>query len=181
MTRTQALEHAISVLKDDKDSREAVSMLYEIKNEIMIKRWTASSIRDAVEQFIIDNGRLPKASEFGKNGIPTGTAVKNIYSKTVSEWLYENYPEKKSPVRKYTEDFIHDYFEIEPKSQYEFNKNRKSGTKAWQTVAKCYNLTSWNALLKKLELPKFRNAKKRISHKYRVHINHDIEFSAQEK
>lgn len=182
LTRSQALEQAIIILKSQKDDySEITELLSEIKEEIAIKRWTDKSIHDAVEQFIADNGRIPKATDFRKSGMPPHTVIKNKYKKTLSEWLKENYPDKQSNLKKYTEDFINDYMKIKPKSQYEFNKKRNTGTKTWQTIAGYYRLTSWTALIKNLDLPKYNKEKTRLNFEGNVHVYHDIETFVQHK
>ena len=85
------------------------------------------SIRDTVEQFIIDNDRVPTAAEELK--------------------------------LKHTENFKKDYERIKPKSKEEFNKNRSKGTLGWQSIAKCYDCTSWHKLINTLDLPIFLDRK----------------------
>lgn len=157
MTRKQVLQRAIDFLSKYPEYAEDIRILKEISDELPLIHWTDSSIRDAVEQFILDNGRIPTASDFRKKGMPPHPVIKQKYRITLSEWLGQNYPNvKPTPLQlkeTYTKDFIEDYNRIKPKSQKEFTQNKRPQTKGWQTVAQYYQVNSWRGLLKTLNLP----------------------------
>ena len=181
MTRKQAIYQAIQALSKEKGHEEAISSLRDIYEELPLIHWTDKSIRDTVEQFIIDNGRNPTASDFRKKGMPPHPVIKQKYKITLGEWLAQNYPthaprfeELKS---KYTEDFVNEYIRIKPTSEGDFDKRRNRNTKTWITVAKYNNTTTWRGLLNALSLPIYT---KPISPPRRtvikVHITTDIDL-----
>ena len=159
MTRKQALHKAIKILSNSKENTEIIQLLQDIYDELPLIHWSDKSIRDTVEQFIIDNGRNPTATDFKRRGMPPHPVIKQKYKITLGEWLELNYPTKKLSYEKrkeqYTKDFLENYYRIKPKTSEEFNNKRKEGTKSWQTVAVHYNIKSWRALLKTFNLPIF--------------------------
>ena len=159
MTRKQALQHAITLLSKQPEYAEAIRILKEISDELPLIHWSDSSIRDTVEQFILDNGRVPTVSDFRKKGMPPHPVIKQKYRITLGEWLEQNYPNvKPTPLElkeTFTKDFIEDYNRIKPKSQKEFTQNKRPQTKGWQTVAQYYQVKSWRELLKTLNLPMY--------------------------
>ena len=71
MTRKQALQRAIEALSTNPEYAEDIRILQEIKDELPLIHWSDSSIRDTVEQFILDNNRVPTVTDFKKKGLPT--------------------------------------------------------------------------------------------------------------
>ena len=159
MTRKQALNKAIQVLSKEKEFTEVVGLLRDIYDELPLIHWSDKSIRDTVDQFIVDNGRVPTASDFRRKGMPPHPVIKQKYKITLGEWLEQNYPVHKASrdelKEKYTKEFLEDYERIKPKTQEEFNRVRSKGTKSWQTVAAYHGVKSWRALLGVLRLPKY--------------------------
>lgn len=181
MTRKQALNKAIQELSKKKGFTEIVGLLQDIHDELPLIHWSDKSIRDTVEQFIVDNGRVPTATDFKKKGMPPHPVIKQKYKITLGEWLEQNYPIPKPTFEelkeKYTKQFIDDYYRIKPRSQEQFNQNRTKGTVGWITVAKYYEATSWRKLIKELGLPLyFELAKDRVKPKIKVNIYTDYDF-----
>ncbi len=181
MTRKQALHKAIEVLSHSDEYVEEIQILTEISAELPLMHWSDSSIRDTIEQFILDNGRVPTTTDFNKKGMPSHPVIKQKYKITLSEWLDKNYPTMKLNREelkvKYTEIFISDYMKIKPKSQEQFNKNRSPDTRGWQTVAQYYGVKSWRNLLKTLNLPLyFDMCRDHIPVKMNVNIISDYDF-----
>ncbi len=164
MTRKQALNQAIRALSALEGQEETISLLQDIYEEIPLTHWSDKSIRDTVEQFIVDNGRIPTASDFRKKGMPPHPVFSQKYKMTLSEWLQKNYPtpqpDKKELKDKYTQEFIDEYLRIRPKSADDFNKQRNPKTKTWNTVANYHNVKSWCSLIKTLALPAYSNISK---------------------
>ena len=83
---------------------------------------------------------------------------------SLGQWLQENYPTPKPSFEalkeQYTQAFLEDYARIKPKSQYEFNENKRPETRGWQTVAAYHNTRSWRSLLKILGLPLYFDMKR---------------------
>ena len=177
MTRKQAITKAIQAVSKSglEESNDIIGLLQDIYDELPINHWTDKSIRDSVEQFIIDNGRNPTATDFKKRGMPPHPVIKQKYKVTLSEWLENNYPTQNLNFdelkNEYTNAFVEDYLRIKPKSSDEFNRKKSADTKCWQTVAKYYDVKAWLPLIKALGLPHFSadNCKKP------VHINVNIE------
>ena len=92
MTRKQALQRAIEHLSRFPEYTEEVRLLEEIRRELPLIHWSDRSIHDTVEQFILDNGRPPTASDFKKAGMPPHTVIQSKYKMPLSRWLDENYP-----------------------------------------------------------------------------------------
>ena len=181
MTSKQALARAIAMMMKKGSCAEEVRLLQEISNELPRIHWSDSSIRETVEQFILDNGRTPTASDFKKAGMPPHTVIQNKYKMTLSEWLEQNYPVYRPSYEElkeeYTAAFIEDYFRIKPQSQYEFNKHKRPETRGWQTVATYHHTKSWRKLLKALNLPLyFDMARDHQPVHFRVNIQVDYDF-----
>ena len=181
MTRKQALQRAITELAKSPEYAEDIRILQEISDELPLIHWSDSSIRDTVEQFILDNGRVPTASDFKKKGMPPHPVIKQKYKITLGEWLEKHYPVRKPTYEelkeKYTQMFIEDYYRIKPKSQEEFNRGKRPETRGWQTVANYHHTKSWRNLLKKLDLPLyFDMARDHVPVKITVNFHVDYDF-----
>ena len=181
MTRKQALHRAIESLSQFPEYTEEVRLLEEISRELPLIHWSDRSIRDTVEQFILDNGRPPTASDFKKAGMPPHTVVQNKYKMPLSQWLNENYPTPKPSAEElkveYTQAFLEDYHRIKPRSQYEFNQHKRPETRGWQTVAAYHNTRSWRNLLKKLDLPLYFDMKRdHVPANLKVIVHNDYDF-----
>ena len=178
MTRKEALSKAIKALSEDEGYDEVTTILEDIYEELPLIHWTDKSIRDTVEQFIVDNGRNPSTTDFRKKSMPPHPVIKQKYNVTLSEWLEKNYPNYiptfEELKRNYTSDFIKEYMQIKPTSGDDFNKRRSKHTKSWQTVAKYHNTSSWIELLDKLSLEKYsRVAKFKHKQSFDVTIDND--------
>ena len=181
MTRKQALQRAIEHLSRFPEYTEEVRLLEEIRRELPLIHWSDRSIHDTVEQFILDNGRPPTASDFKKAGMPPHTVIQNKYKMPLSQWLNENYPTPKPSAEElkeeYTQAFLEDYHRIKPRSQYEFNQHKRPETRGWQTVAAYHNTRSWRKLLKKLDLPLYFDLKRdHVPANLKVIIHNDYDF-----
>ncbi len=183
MTRKQALQEAIAVLSADKGNEAVILKLQEIGAEMPLNRWTENAIHDTVQQFIVDNGRPPTATDFKTRDMPPHPVVKLRFKKTLGEWLEENYPTPKPSFeelkQRHTEAFLKDYYRIKPRSQEQFNKNKSPDTRGWQTVATYYGVKSWRNLLKTLDLPLYfdmRRDHKPVNIKVNIHVDLDFDL-----
>lgn len=181
MTRKQALHRAIENLSQFPEFAEEVRLLQEISQELPLIHWSDRSIRDTVEQFILDNGRPPTATDFKKAGMPPHSVIQNKYKMPLSQWLNENYPTPKPSAEElkeeYTRAFLEDYHRIKPRSQYEFNQYKRPETRGWQTVAAYHNTRSWRNLLKKLDLPLYFDMKRdHVPANLKVIVHNDYDF-----
>ena len=180
MTRKQAIAKAIQAVSDCglEDANDIIELLQDIYDELPINHWTDKSIKDSVEQFIIDNGRNPTATDFKKRGMPPHPVIKQKYKITLSEWLENNYPTQilnfDELKNEYTKAFVEDYIRIKPKSSDEFNRKKSADTRCWQTVAKYYDVKAWLSLLSVLDLPHFAENTCRNPVSFSVNIDSNL-------
>ena len=99
MTRKQALQKAISALSTMDGYDETIALLQDIYDELPLIHWSDKSIHDTVKQFIIDNGRMPTATDFKRKGMPPHPVIKQKYKITLGEWLEKFYPTPKPPMK----------------------------------------------------------------------------------
>ena len=180
MTRKQALAMAEQVLSG-RGQNEAAAILHKLSGELPFYSWSEDAIQDAVEQFILDHGRVPTATDFKKRGLPPHTVIKKRFGITLQEWLNRDYPVVKPSEEekrtKATEAFVRDYSRIQPRSADEFNARRTPGTHCWYTVAVYNHTRSWRKLLAKLELPIYNNiAVPRVKPDLKVSVISDTDF-----
>ncbi len=177
MTRKQAIMRVCEALDGMEKYKEATAILKDMSEELPLIHWSDKSIRDAVEQFIIDNGRVPTASDFRKKGMPPHTVIRQKYGITLAEWLFLNYPTDKASKseerKKNTYDFIKEYNRLKPVSQDDFNKRRSVHIKSWQTIASYHFLTSWQSLLKELCLERYTKIHDNKL-KVQIHIDNNL-------
>ena len=161
MTRKQAITLAIQALTEAGQNEEAIAVLRVLSEELPLVHWSDAAIRDAVDQFILDQARVPTATDFKKRGLPPHTVIKNRYGATLQDWLQENYPvvkpSQEEQRRALTKEFKKEYLRIRPKSADEYNDNRTPGSPCWYTVAVHNQTKRWRELLKKLNLPIYNN------------------------
>ena len=180
MTRKQALEAAVRLLAETGRNEEA-AVLHTIMEELPLNRWTDGAIRDTVEQFILDCGRVPTVSDFKKRGLPPHTVIRQKYGITLRSWLDLNYPDrlntKEESHTEATKAFVRDYLRLMPKSAEEYNERRPQGSPCWYTVAAYNDVRCWRSLLEKLELPVFSDApgsKNKDVFRVNIHLNEEL-------
>ncbi len=158
MTRKQTLELAIRSLAGNE---EAVQVLHTMIDELPLNRWSEAAIRDSVEQFILDHGRVPNTRDFKKRDLPPHTVIKQRFGVNLKEWLEQNYPTVRPPLdeiqAKATEDFIREYLRIRPVSAEDYNARRAHPSRGWFSIAKYNHTRRWRILLEKLDLPVYNN------------------------
>lgn len=160
MTRKQALALAIHAL-NEAGQTEAVGILHTLSRELPFFSWSEEAIFDAVEQFILDHGRVPTPTDFKKRGLPPHTVIKRRFGVTLQEWLDQNYPTEKTPLDELhaqaTQDFIREYLRIQPVSAEDYNARRTHPSRGWYSIAKYNHTRRWRILLEKLNLPIYNN------------------------
>lgn len=181
MTRKQAIYQAIQALSALDGQEETISLLKDIYDELPLIHWSDKSIRDTVEQFIVDNGKVPTVSDFRKKGMPPHPVIKQKYKITLSEWLQENYPapkpNKNEIYKNRTQEFIDEYIRLKPTSSDDFNKRKDPKIKTWASIANYNGVKTWCALLEVLSLPSYS----RITHTkhrktFEISITTDCDF-----
>lgn len=181
MTRKQAISKAIKALQQAGENTEAIRVLEELSGELPIIHWSDTALRDTVDQFIADTGRMPAATDFKRPGMPPYRVFMCNYGLTPTEWLQANYPEHypshQEMVDRYTKAFIEDYLRLQPKSADDFNERRSDKSRGWRCVARYHHLGTWTNLIKHLGLPKYSDAKsERVSSKVTVVVHNDYNF-----
>ena len=180
MLRKQALQLAIELLSDRQD---ITALLQDILDEMPGIHWTDKKIRDTVDQFVLEKGKMPVPSDFCQGGMPSKTVFQQKYNIPLSQWLEENYPRTKPSreqiIAENTKRFIEEYNRIKPTSSNEFNEKRAPGILTWNSIAHGHKLTSWYALLKLLDLPLYLapHVPKPSSLKLVVKIHSDYDFT----
>ncbi len=182
MTRKQAISIAVQALAEHGQNQEAISVLLTMQEELPLNRWTDAAIRDSIEQFVLDHGRIPNGSDFKRRGLPPHPVIQNRYGVNLHEWLHKTYPQLgtllEEAQKAATERFVADYLRIRPKSAAKYDKARGGNCCCWYTIARYHHVTTWRALLEKLELPVYSEvavAKKKMEYYVRFEANLDHE------
>ncbi len=183
MTRKDALINAIAIISENIDDnceiKETVRILKELCESLPLVHWTEETIFDSVNQFVKENGRYPLCYEFDTNTkLPSDSVIKRMFKMKTSEWLKKFYPdyfesnsfEKRK--ERYTQLFIEEYNRIRPKTQAEYDRQRKKDAPSYENMLKYYGLTSRLELLRVLNLPLY-SSKPSITN-VRVHIDCDF-------
>lgn len=181
MTRKQAITKAIAALKQEGVNEEAIRVLEELSSELPIIHWSDTALRDTVDQFIADTGRIPTATDFKRPGMPPYRVFMCNYGLTPTEWLQANYPEhypsQQEMMDRYTKAFIADYLRLKPKSADDFNERRSDKSRGWRSVARYHHLGTWTSLIKHLNLPRYSDSHQgRVPSKVKVVVHNDYDF-----
>ena len=159
MTRKEALALAIRALAESEggENEEAARVLRGLREELPLTRWTEAAIYDAVEQFILEHGRVPTVTDFKRRGLPPHTVIRQRYGIPLRAWLDLNWPprevSREEVHKRATEAFQREYLRLRPGSAEAYNRGRAPGLPCWYTVAKYNGVRSWRALLEELALP----------------------------
>jgi hypothetical protein len=148
MTRKQALHKALEVLTDE----TAKAKVMEILDDMPFTGWSERTIFDTIDQFIIDNGRIPTTTDFKKKGLPPHPVIKLRFGINLKAFLQQYYPMNKlcdskiyygRTKEEWKEGFIFDYINNKPRSAEEHNSTRTAGTPSWQTIAGMHGVVKW--------------------------------------
>lgn len=145
MTRKQALHKALEVLSDS----EVINRINEIIDELPLTGWSEKTIFDTIDQFVIDHGRNPTATDFIPKGMPPHPVIKLRFGMTLGEFLARHYPQPEKRSREeYKEMFISEYARIKPRGACDFNNTRAANIPTWGTFAKMFDMNKWFEWLK---------------------------------
>ena len=181
MTRKQALRKALEALTD----KETKEKIIEILDEMPFTGWSERTIFDTIDQFVIDNGRVPTATDFKKKGLPPHPVIKLRFGIDLREFLDKYYPLHKlcdskvyytKPKEEWQEIFISDYIQNKPVSAEEFNKVRQPDTPSWATVAGMFGIGKWLDWLDFCGLERYSKTYCHPHHtvKFNITKHHDI-------
>lgn len=141
MTRKQALFMALEAITDEK----VKEVIQDMINDFPWHEWTETAIFDAVDQFVLENGRPPTPTDFKYNDmLPQGATVQYRMGITLSEFLKKYYPKKTDSHIYYNKTkeewlliFKETYQKLNPKSANEYNKLRPKDTPTWLILPIC--------------------------------------------
>jgi len=160
MTRKQALYRALQVLEEP----EAISKINEIFDDMPFTGWSENTIFDTIDQFILDNGRVPIATDFRKKGLPPHPVIKLRFGITLREFLDKYYPveklcKSKDYYNKTKEEwqaiFIKTYLEHKPHSAEKYNAVKPKDIPGWATTAKMFDIKTWVNWMKFCKLEQY--------------------------
>lgn len=161
MTRKQAIRTVLAHLDSLPETSDALCKakikLQEMLNGIPGKIWDDTTIREAIDRFIRENGRPPTVKELDSvEYLPPHPSIYQFYKVTAGKWLDENYPNpEKRPWRyryadyteaKYLQTFAENYNRTLPRSGLEYNRTRDKKTPSWEYIAKQLSVTGFAQL-----------------------------------
>lgn len=173
MTRKQALHKALERITDE----TVIAKMNEIIDDMPFTWWSERTIFDAIDQFILDNGRTPKTRDFVKKCLPPHTVIKLRFGLTLKEFLNKYYPENKLCDSKIYSNknreewqavFVEEYCKNKPTSGEEYNKNRAYGRPSWATVARLFNIVKWSEWLDFCAIPPHSKVHQQVATKKTV-------------
>lgn len=165
MTRKQALHKALESINDN----EVRSKIEEILEDMPFTGWSERTIFDTIDQFILDNKRIPTTTDFKFRRLPPHTVIKLRFGVTLKEFLLKYYPIEKlnksaiyydRPREHWQIDFIKQYHNIKPYGAEQYNDARNINTPSWATVAKMFDITKWLNWLAYCEVIPYTNKRK---------------------
>ena len=151
MTRKQALCEILGMLESS-ENKELAKKISEIIDDMPFTGWSERTIFDTIDQFIIDNNRIPTGTDFKKKGLPPHPVIKLRFGINLKEFLNKYYPVKKlcdskdyyhKTKEEWQEIFLNEYKTHKPHSGEEYNEKREKKTPTWATVAKMYKISKW--------------------------------------
>lgn len=161
MTRKQAIYEAICILNKDKQNQQICQRLQEIYEEYPLNHWTKKAIFDAIDQFILENGRFPAKTDFHKTkGLPSAGEIRFKFDLSYGAFREQYYPDTKYYTKKvtyedatfWTEVFVKQYTSFGYPTEEEYNKKRAKGTPHTKTMMNILDCRNWSELLKKCDV-----------------------------
>ena len=77
---------AIEILKENEENNEICEILNTLLVELPLTEWTEKNILDSIDQFVLDNGRMPVARDFNSKELPAFCTVKNRFGMSYEEF-----------------------------------------------------------------------------------------------
>ena len=92
ITRKTAIYKAISLLERQGNRQEEIVILQELATGMPILQWSEKVAKDCIDNFYLDNGRLPTVTDLQKKntGLPAHTNFKYLFGVTASQWLAQH-------------------------------------------------------------------------------------------
>ena len=167
MTRKSALTKTINYLKHLHDDAlaESLHVLNSLLESVPVVHWDLSSTLDAIDQFYLEKGRYPFSKDFKGYALPAHGVVKLKFDMYPQEFMEKYYPGSQRVWQrnlshyeyKSTEEWLDMFREFMQKNPHvrckTYDKLRNSDLPAFYTMLRIANVSSWNELLFKANIP----------------------------
>ena len=160
MTRKEALKMAIIILNKQEQTQDivdAISKISEVLSEMPLVHWSTDSIFDAIEQWKIEKGNYPSASDLDQKGLPCSSVIKQKFKIDPVVFLKKHFPKEHSmehisPYYDKTKEewikiFINEYNRIKPVSYRQYESRRSKNIPMARWIMKKYKIKTWKTLL----------------------------------
>ncbi len=92
ITRKASIYKAILLLEKQKGREEEIAILKELATGMPILQWSEKVAKDCINNFYLDNNRLPTVTDLEKNKeLPSHINFKYLFGITARQWLNKNY------------------------------------------------------------------------------------------
>ena len=89
ITRKATIYKAISLLEKQGNRQEEIAILQDLATGVPILLWSEKIAKDCIDNFYLDNGRLPTVTDLQKKNaeLPSHPNFKYLFGITASQWL----------------------------------------------------------------------------------------------
>ena len=160
MTRKQALMRVYEMLgtyEQTEETGEIQAKLAEIMEEMPFASWSERTIFDTIDQWVLENGKVPNTRDLSRKGLPPVPVIRNRFKMQAREFLDKYYPAPErlcnsnpygyKTAEAWLDSFKQNYNKINPRSAEEYNKRRGEDEPSWYTVARLCGVNKWSELL----------------------------------
>lgn len=92
LTRKAAVFQAISLLEKEGNHEEEIQVLKKFSAGLPAVQWTKEVAADCIDNFLLENGRLPTVTELAQNKeLPFHTSFKYLFGMPARKWLEKRY------------------------------------------------------------------------------------------
>lgn len=166
MTRKQAVLAAIEVLSKNKKNAMIVEVLEQIYDDLPLVHWTREMALDALQDFYLENNRLPVNSELGRK-LPAKLTLKRLFGiGTLTDiertFFPDQFIEHNNGERYwwYSEDdfqecFVRNYMKINGGKYVrydDYDKYREAGTPSLANIIDKLKCDSYRELIERTEI-----------------------------
>lgn len=162
MTRKEAISRAIAIVSSYpkyRDEDDLLEKLMDIEEDINHKHWNQKNILDRIDQFIVDNNRLPKCSDLATPTMPNRKIIQLHFNMKFEEFCYKYYRDKmisrsyiQYDKQYWIDNFKRQYNTLKPRSSNMYNECREKNTPSTRYMKKICEVKTWLELLQKLGL-----------------------------
>ena len=98
LTRKAAVLQAITLLEKEENHEEEIRILKKFSVGLPVLQWTKEVAADCIDNFLLENGRLPTVTELAQNKeLPFHTSLKYLFGVPARKWLEERYAARAFP------------------------------------------------------------------------------------